>query len=146
MLGGWWARGPLTHLLWAVLVLLVAGLEHSRRQALHKGLLGAWQDDLRDNVLNYDEQGGGEEDQVRPVGLPWGQFLSPPLSYGVMMAVHPFSAHRTPTISPSCVTPISLAPRLPGGSPFGGGMPPIAVPCTSIPSDARPTSRTSSTR
>ncbi|KAM3828594.1 cadherin-15 isoform 1-T1 [Vipera latastei] len=46
-----------------LLVLLVAGLEHSRRQALRKGLLGAWQDDLRDNVLNYDEQGGGEEDQ-----------------------------------------------------------------------------------
>ncbi|XP_025027217.1 cadherin-15 isoform X3 [Python bivittatus] len=46
-----------------VLVLLVAGLEHARRQALRKGLLGASQDDLRDNVLNYDEQGGGEEDQ-----------------------------------------------------------------------------------
>ncbi|XP_070617864.1 LOW QUALITY PROTEIN: cadherin-15 [Erythrolamprus reginae] len=46
-----------------LLVLLVAGLEHSRRQALRKGLLGAWQDDLRDNIVNYDEQGGGEEDQ-----------------------------------------------------------------------------------
>uniref|UniRef100_A0A8C7E098 Cadherin 15 n=1 Tax=Naja naja TaxID=35670 RepID=A0A8C7E098_NAJNA len=46
-----------------LLVLLVARLEHSRRQALRKGLLGAWQDDLRDNIVNYDEQGGGEEDQ-----------------------------------------------------------------------------------
>ncbi|XP_058011076.1 cadherin-15 isoform X2 [Ahaetulla prasina] len=50
-------------LLLLLLVLLVAGLEHSRRQALRKGLLGAWQDDLRDNIVNYDEQGGGEEDQ-----------------------------------------------------------------------------------
>ncbi|KAM6430606.1 cadherin-15 isoform 2-T3 [Liasis olivaceus] len=46
-----------------LLVLLVAGLEHARRQALRKGLLAASRDDLRDNVLNYDEQGGGEEDQ-----------------------------------------------------------------------------------
>ncbi|XP_063168748.1 cadherin-15 isoform X2 [Candoia aspera] len=46
-----------------LLVLLVAGLERSRRQALRKGLLGDSQDDLRNNVLNYDEQGGGEEDQ-----------------------------------------------------------------------------------
>uniref|UniRef100_A0A8C5RAI9 Cadherin 15 n=1 Tax=Laticauda laticaudata TaxID=8630 RepID=A0A8C5RAI9_LATLA len=50
-------------LLLLLLVLLVAGLKHSRRQALRKGLLGAWQDDLRDNIVNYDEQGGGEEDQ-----------------------------------------------------------------------------------
>uniref|UniRef100_A0ACB8EAD7 Cadherin-15 n=1 Tax=Sphaerodactylus townsendi TaxID=933632 RepID=A0ACB8EAD7_9SAUR len=46
-----------------VLALLVAGLERSRRQAFRKSLLGGSQDDLRDNVLNYDEQGGGEEDQ-----------------------------------------------------------------------------------
>lgn len=129
-----------------MLVLLVAGLEHFRRQALRKGLLGAWQDDLRDNIVNYDEQGGGEEDQVRPVGLPWGRFLSPPLSYGVMMAVPPFSARRMPTISPSCVTLISFVPRPPGGSPFGGGMPPTATPCPSTYSDALPTSRTSSMR
>ncbi|KAJ7312080.1 hypothetical protein JRQ81_006418 [Phrynocephalus forsythii] len=45
------------------LVLLVATLERSRRQALPKGLLGSSQEDLRDNVLNYNEQGGGEEDQ-----------------------------------------------------------------------------------
>ncbi|XP_013913110.1 PREDICTED: cadherin-15 [Thamnophis sirtalis] len=50
-------------LLLLLLVLLVAGLGHSHRQALQKGLLGSWQDDLRDNIVNYDEQGGGEEDQ-----------------------------------------------------------------------------------
>nr|XP_056718375.1 cadherin-15 [Euleptes europaea] len=46
-----------------LLALLVAGWEHARRQAFRKSLLGASLDDLRDNVLNYDEQGGGEEDQ-----------------------------------------------------------------------------------
>ena len=27
-------------------------------------LVGESEDDIRDNVLNYDEQGGGEEDEV----------------------------------------------------------------------------------
>ncbi|KAH0619699.1 hypothetical protein JD844_000631 [Phrynosoma platyrhinos] len=45
------------------LVLLVAALERSRRRVFQKGLLGASQEDLRDNILNYNEQGGGEEDQ-----------------------------------------------------------------------------------
>lgn len=48
-----------------MLALLLAAWEHSRRQAFRKGLLGGSQDDLRDNILNYNEQGGGEEDQVR---------------------------------------------------------------------------------
>uniref|UniRef100_A0A8D2J785 Cadherin 15 n=1 Tax=Varanus komodoensis TaxID=61221 RepID=A0A8D2J785_VARKO len=46
-----------------LLALLVAALERSRRRAQRKGLLGASLDDLRDNVFNYDEQGGGEDDQ-----------------------------------------------------------------------------------
>nr|XP_060644399.1 cadherin-15 [Anolis sagrei ordinatus] len=45
------------------LVLLVATWEHFRRQAFRKGLFRGSQDDLRDNILNYNEQGGGEEDQ-----------------------------------------------------------------------------------
>uniref|UniRef100_A0A2K6AAR2 Cadherin 15 n=1 Tax=Mandrillus leucophaeus TaxID=9568 RepID=A0A2K6AAR2_MANLE len=46
-----------------VLVLLVALRARFRQQSRGKGLLHGPQDDLRDNVLNYDEQGGGEEDQ-----------------------------------------------------------------------------------
>ncbi|XP_054525594.1 cadherin-15 isoform X1 [Pan troglodytes] len=46
-----------------VLVLLVALRARFRKQSRGKGLLHGPQDDLRDNVLNYDEQGGGEEDQ-----------------------------------------------------------------------------------
>lgn len=34
-----------------------------------KQLLIDPEDDVRDNILKYDEEGGGEEDQVR--GAPW---------------------------------------------------------------------------
>ncbi|NWT11330.1 CAD15 protein, partial [Vireo altiloquus] len=47
----------------AVLVALGAARVRGRRRALRKGLLQRSQDDMRDNILNYDEQGGGEEDQ-----------------------------------------------------------------------------------
>ncbi|XP_074248586.1 cadherin-15 isoform X2 [Saimiri boliviensis] len=50
-------------LLLLLLVLLVALRARFQKQSRGKGLLGSPQDDLRDNVLNYDEQGGGEEDQ-----------------------------------------------------------------------------------
>ncbi|NXL48886.1 CAD15 protein, partial [Podilymbus podiceps] len=47
----------------AVLVGLGAARARGRRRALRKGLLQRSGDDMRDNILNYDEQGGGEEDQ-----------------------------------------------------------------------------------
>ncbi|XP_039079550.1 cadherin-15 [Hyaena hyaena] len=46
-----------------LLALPVALITRSRRQSGDKGFLHGLQDDLRDNILNYDEQGGGEEDQ-----------------------------------------------------------------------------------
>ncbi|NXE95075.1 CAD15 protein, partial [Menura novaehollandiae] len=47
----------------AVLAGLGAARVRGRRRALRKGLLQRSRDDMRDNILNYDEQGGGEEDQ-----------------------------------------------------------------------------------
>uniref|UniRef100_A0A663DUB5 Cadherin 15 n=1 Tax=Aquila chrysaetos chrysaetos TaxID=223781 RepID=A0A663DUB5_AQUCH len=51
----------------SILLLVLAGLgaarARGRRRALRKGLLQRSRDDMRDNILNYDEQGGGEEDQ-----------------------------------------------------------------------------------
>lgn len=47
-----------------VLAGLGAARARGRRRALRKGLLRHSGDDMRDNILNYDEQGGGEEDQV----------------------------------------------------------------------------------
>lgn len=41
---------------------------YGRRHHIKKGtglLIGESEDDIRDNVFNYDEQGGGEEDEVR---------------------------------------------------------------------------------
>lgn len=55
-----------------MLALPVALVTRSRRQSGDKGFLHGLQDDLRDNILNYDEQGGGEEDQVR--GGRWGRW------------------------------------------------------------------------
>ncbi|XP_075621715.1 cadherin-15 isoform X2 [Balearica regulorum gibbericeps] len=46
-----------------VLAGLGAARARGRRRALRKGLLQRSRDDMRDNILNYDEQGGGEEDQ-----------------------------------------------------------------------------------
>lgn len=55
-----------------VLALPAALLSRLRRPSWDKELLQGLQDDLRDNILNYDEQGGGEEDQVRAgVGVAW---------------------------------------------------------------------------
>ncbi|XP_006860165.1 PREDICTED: cadherin-15 [Chrysochloris asiatica] len=53
--------GSVTVLL--LLIVLVAVLARCQRRSRDKGLLYGLQDDLRDNILNYDEQGGGEEDQ-----------------------------------------------------------------------------------
>lgn len=44
------------------------------RQA--KQLLIDPEDDVRDNILKYDEEGGGEEDQVRPLRRVRGMLIS----------------------------------------------------------------------
>uniref|UniRef100_A0AAY5KGM5 Cadherin domain-containing protein n=1 Tax=Esox lucius TaxID=8010 RepID=A0AAY5KGM5_ESOLU len=54
-------------LVFAVLLLLAVAVGNCRRHHMKKGqglLVGESDDDIRDNVLNYDEQGGGEEDEV----------------------------------------------------------------------------------
>lgn len=53
----------------AVLLLLAVAVTTCGRRRHHsrKGtglLIGESEDDIRDNVFNYDEQGGGEEDEV----------------------------------------------------------------------------------
>ncbi|XP_077307179.1 cadherin-15 [Lithobates pipiens] len=46
-----------------VLILLLLMFRCNSRNAANKGLLSESEDDVRDNVFNYNEQGGGEEDQ-----------------------------------------------------------------------------------
>lgn len=55
-------------MLCSVLLLLAVAVRSCTRRGVKKGrglLIGESEDDVRDNVLNYDEQGGGEEDEVR---------------------------------------------------------------------------------
>lgn len=50
-----------------LLLLAVTLTACGRRHHIKKGtglLVGESEDDVRDNILNYDEQGGGEEDEV----------------------------------------------------------------------------------
>uniref|UniRef100_A0A8C7G2S2 Cadherin 15, type 1, M-cadherin (myotubule) n=1 Tax=Oncorhynchus kisutch TaxID=8019 RepID=A0A8C7G2S2_ONCKI len=51
-----------------LLLLLAVAVGNCRRHHMKKGeglLVGDSDEDIRDNILNYDEQGGGEEDEVR---------------------------------------------------------------------------------
>lgn len=63
-----WLKWTTSLRLIAVLLLLaVAVTTCGRRHQIKKGtglLIGESEDDIRDNVFNYDEQGGGEEDEV----------------------------------------------------------------------------------
>lgn len=50
----------------SVLVLLfVVWMKRRDKERQAKQLLIDPEDDVRDNILKYDEEGGGEEDQVR---------------------------------------------------------------------------------
>uniref|UniRef100_A0A803TKB8 Cadherin-15 n=1 Tax=Anolis carolinensis TaxID=28377 RepID=A0A803TKB8_ANOCA len=94
------------------LVLLVATWERARRQAFRKGLLGGSQDDLRDNVLNYNEQGGGEEDQdaydLNQLRNP--DLFPPPSPLGKPLrrrdAPYAFAVPQFPRRMPSCPSDI----------------------------------------
>ncbi|XP_076011733.1 cadherin-15 [Genypterus blacodes] len=69
-------------LLLLLLLLAVALTGCSRRHHMKKGaglLVGESEDDIRDNVLNYDEQGGGEEDEnAFNIDLLWNPHDAPP--------------------------------------------------------------------
>ncbi|CAG5857212.1 unnamed protein product [Menidia menidia] len=68
-------------LLLLLLVLAVALTTCGRRHHIKKGtglLVGESEDDIRDNVFNYDEQGGGEEDEnAFNIDLLWNPHDAP---------------------------------------------------------------------
>lgn len=49
-----------------MVLLFAAWMKRRERERHTKQLLIDPEDDVRDNILKYDEEGGGEEDQVRP--------------------------------------------------------------------------------
>uniref|UniRef100_A0A8D2DMA3 Cadherin-15 n=1 Tax=Sciurus vulgaris TaxID=55149 RepID=A0A8D2DMA3_SCIVU len=94
-----------------LLVLLAALRSRFQQQPRDKGLLHGLQDDLRDNILNYDEQGGGEEDQdaydinqlrhpaeLPALSLPLGR---PPLRRDAPFGHVPPQPHRVLPSSPA---------------------------------------------
>lgn len=50
----------------AMVLLFVVWMRRREKERHTKQLLIDPEDDVRDNILKYDEEGGGEEDQVRP--------------------------------------------------------------------------------
>ena len=48
-----------------MVLLFVVWIKRREKERLTKQLLIDPEDDVRDNILKYDEEGGGEEDQVR---------------------------------------------------------------------------------
>lgn len=49
-----------------MVLLFVMWMKRREKERHTKQLLIDPEDDVRDNILKYDEEGGGEEDQVRP--------------------------------------------------------------------------------
>lgn len=49
-----------------MVLLFVMWIKRREKERQTKQLLIDPEDDVRDNILKYDEEGGGEEDQVRP--------------------------------------------------------------------------------
>lgn len=49
-----------------MVLFFVVWMKRREKERQAKPLLIDPEDDVRDNILKYDEEGGGEEDQVRP--------------------------------------------------------------------------------
>ncbi|KAJ8247321.1 hypothetical protein GJAV_G00244960 [Gymnothorax javanicus] len=92
-------------LLLLLLLLLALTIWSCRNRPIKRSplLVGESDDDVRDNVVNYDEQGGGEEDER---GYNLDQLRNPDAAMP-----HPSPAKATPQSRPTFPSPGSAPPR-----------------------------------
>lgn len=65
---------PVSFIVAAMVLLFVVWMKRREKERHTKQLLIDPEDDVRDNILKYDEEGGGEEDQVRRAEhTAWGR-------------------------------------------------------------------------
>lgn len=62
------------------MLLFVVWMKRRDKERQAKQLLIDPEDDVRDNILKYDEEGGGEEDQVRTMWQTQTLILKAPLT------------------------------------------------------------------
>lgn len=67
----WDPGSPRFFSLTAMVLLFVVWMKRREKERHTKQLLIDPEDDVRDNILKYDEEGGGEEDQVRRARRLW---------------------------------------------------------------------------
>lgn len=70
-----------------MVLLFVVWIKRREKERQTKQLLIDPEDDVRDNILKYDEEGGGEEDQVRSRGTQIHTRLSTPGCANVAVSV-----------------------------------------------------------
>lgn len=113
----------------AMVLLFVVWMRRREKERHTKQLLIDPEDDVRDNILKYDEEGGGEEDQVRharpaSAGHPVPAWSVRAAGTGTARSpdplLHPPPPHGTPSacaLGPAGMRGPPLAIRGPGARP-----------------------------
>lgn len=136
----------------AMVLLFVVWMKRREKERHTKQLLIDPEDDVRDNILKYDEEGGGEEDQVSPQGsaslphprgsaglstLGFSLTRPGPLSYGKVSCT---TLQRHRSRAQAAASPVR-APAWTGHARLRLHLliRPVLLPCSSLSSPPAPT-------